>query len=118
MTVDDSPTVRMCLNATLTEAGYQVIQAVDGADALEKLQVGTIDMLVTDLNMPKMDGVALIKAVRDIPGYRLLPILMLTSETQSEQKEAGMKAGASVYVPKPFKPQSLLAVVKMVCPAD
>jgi two-component system chemotaxis response regulator CheY len=117
MTVDDSPTVRKCLEVTLADAGYQVVQAVDGADALEKLQDCQVDMLVTDLNMPKVDGVTLIKSVRNTPGNRFMPIVMLTSETQPELKQAGKQAGASGWVTKPFRPESLLAVVRMVCPA-
>jgi two-component system chemotaxis response regulator CheY len=117
MTVDDSATVRLCLEATLAEAGYQVVQAVDGADAMNKLQDRKVDMLVTDLNMPNMDGVSLIKSVRSTPGHRFMPILMLTSETQPELKQAGKLAGASAWVTKPFRPENLLAVVQMVCPA-
>jgi len=117
MTVDDSATVRLCLEATLADAGYQVVQAVDGADAMNKLQDRKVDMLVTDLNMPNMDGVELIKTVRGTPGHRFMPILMLTSETQPELKQAGKLAGASAWVTKPFRPENLLAVVQMVCPA-
>ncbi len=117
MTVDDSATVRTCLEATLGEAGYRVVQAIDGLDALDKLQDRAVDLVVTDLNMPKMDGVELIKSVRSTPGHRFTPILMLTSESQPELKQAGKQAGASAWVAKPFRPQNLLAVVQMVCPA-
>lgn len=117
MTVDDSATVRTCLESTLSEAGYRVIQAVDGLDAMQKLQDRPVDLVVTDLNMPNMDGVELIKTVRKTPGHRFTPILMLTSETQPELKQAGKQAGASAWVAKPFRPQNLLAVVQMVCPA-
>ena len=117
MTVDDSPTVRLCLEASLSEAGYQVVQAVDGADAMEKLGQRQFDMVVTDLNMPRMDGVELIRSVRGTPGNRFMPIIMLTSESQPELKQAGKQAGASGWVTKPFRPESLLAVVRMVCPA-
>ncbi len=117
MTVDDSPTVRLCLENALSTAGYRVVQAADGIDAMEKLSNCHVDMVVTDLNMPKMDGVELIKSVRRTPGCRFLPILMLTSETQPELKQAGKQAGASAWVTKPFRPENLLAVVRMVCPA-
>lgn len=117
MAVDDSPTVRKVLNATLSGAGYQVIEANDGRDALEKLDKTSIDLLVTDLNMPTMDGVELIRSVRQKPGNRFLPIIMLTAEKQAGMKAEGKKAGASGWVTKPFHPEQLLSVIKMVCPA-
>ncbi len=116
MTVDDSPTVRQALEMTLREAGYDVVEAVDGRDALDKWTDCAVDMLVTDLNMPNLDGIALIKEVRQKPGNRFMPIIMLTSESQPEMKEKGKQAGASGWIVKPFKPEQLLAVVRMVCP--
>ena len=117
MTVDDSATVRQVLHMTLEGAGYEVVQAVDGEDALEKMSGENIDMLVTDLNMPKLDGIGLIKEVRLNPGNRFMPIIMLTTESQPEKKQEGKAAGASGWIVKPFKPEQLLAVVRMVCPA-
>lgn len=117
MTVDDSATVRRVLQLTLTGAGYDVVEAVDGADALEKLSGESVDMLVTDLNMPNIDGINLIQQVRQKPGNRFMPIIMLTSESQPEKKSAGKTAGASGWITKPFRPEQLLAVVRMVCPA-
>ena len=117
MTVDDSATVRQVLHMTLEEAGYDVVEAVDGADALEKLSEKSVDMLVTDLNMPKVDGIDLIQQVRQKPGNRFMPIIMLTTESQPEKKSAGKTAGASGWITKPFRPEQLLAVVRMVCPA-
>lgn len=117
MTVDDSPTVRKVLSMTLSGAGYQVIEANDGQDAIKKLALGNIDLLVTDLNMPSMNGVELIKHVRQQPGHRFMPIIMLTAETHSDMKTAGKKAGASGWVTKPFRPEQLLSVIQMVCPA-
>ncbi len=116
MTVDDSSTVRSVLNKALSGAGYQVIEAYDGQDAVEKLAREDIDLLVTDLNMPNMGGVELIKFVRQQPGKRFMPIIMLTSESQQEMKVAGKKAGASGWVTKPFQPEQLLSVIQMVCP--
>lgn len=116
MTVDDSATVRQSLSETLSEAGYEVHEANDGWDALEKLNKCQVDMLVTDLNMPNMNGIDLIREVRQMPGNRFMPIIMLTSESRPEQKQAGKAAGASGWIPKPFNKESLLAVVKMVCP--
>lgn len=117
MTVDDSATVRQILQMTLKDAGYDVVEAVDGADALEKLSGESVDMLVTDLNMPNVDGIGLIQQVRQKPGNRFMPIIMLTTESQPEKKSAGKTAGASGWITKPFQPEQLLAVVRMVCPA-
>ena len=118
MTVDDSATVRQILQITLTGAGYDVVEAVDGADALEKLAVESVDMLVTDLNMPRLDGIHLIEQIRQKPGSRFMPIIMLTSESQPDKKNAGKAAGASGWITKPFKPEQLLAVIRMVCPSQ
>jgi len=117
MAVDDSATVRQVLQMTLAGAGYEVIEAVDGKDALSKLANTSIDMMVTDLNMPNMDGIDLIKNVRLSPGNRFMPIIMLTTESQPEKKLEGKAAGASGWIVKPFKPEQLLAVVRMICPA-
>lgn len=117
MAVDDSATVRQVLQMTLAGAGYEVIEAVDGRDALNKLGTFPIDMMVTDLNMPNMDGIDLIKHVRQNPGCRFMPIIMLTTESQPEKKQEGKAAGASGWIVKPFKPEQLLAVVRMICPA-
>lgn len=117
MAVDDSATVRQVLQMTLEGAGYEVIEAVDGCDALNKLGSAAIDMMVTDLNMPNMDGIELIKNVRRNPGCRFMPIIMLTTESQPEKKQEGKAAGASGWIVKPFKPEQLLAVVRMICPA-
>ena len=116
MTVDDSATVRQVLQMTLEGAGYEVLAAVDGADALKKLSGESVDMLVTDLNMPNIDGIGLIQQVRQKPGNRFMPIIMLTTESQPEKKRAGKTAGASGWITKPFRPEQLLAVVRMVCP--
>lgn len=117
MTVDDSPTVLKVLNIALTGAGYQVVEANDGQEAIDKLTETDVDLLVTDLNMPNMNGVELIKQVRQRPGNRFMPIIMLTAEAQKEMKAAGKKAGASGWITKPFRPEQLLSVIQMVCPA-
>jgi len=117
MTVDDSVTVRQVLKTTLSAAGYEVVEASDGQDALEKLSERPVDILVTDLNMPRLDGIDLIKTVRRQPGNRFIPIIMLTTESQPELKQSGKAAGASGWLTKPFRPEQLLAVVRMVCPA-
>jgi two-component system chemotaxis response regulator CheY len=114
MTVDDSTTVRQMLSFTLQDAGYEVIEAGDGVDALEKLKKESIQMLITDLNMPRMDGIELIREVRKTPGNRFVPIIMLTTESQDQKRQEGKAAGASGWIVKPFKPEQLLRVVKMV----
>ena len=111
MTVDDSASVRQMVSLTLKDAGYSVIEACDGKDALGKLS-GTIDMIVTDLNMPNMDGITFIKAVRANAQYKFVPIVMLTTESQASKKEEGKAAGATGWIVKPFKPDQLLAVAK------
>lgn len=113
MTVDDSSSVRQMVGFTLKDAGYEVVEAVDGKDALSKLS-GTVDMIITDLNMPNMDGIELIRQVRALPDYKFVPIVMLTTESQAEKKSVGKEAGATGWIVKPFKPEQLLAVVKKV----
>ena len=114
MTVDDSATIRQMLNFTLTDAGFEVIEAVDGVDACTKLKDNPVNMVITDLNMPQMDGIELIREVRKDPANRFVPIIMLTTESQETKKQEGKAAGASGWIVKPFSPEQLLAVVKMV----
>jgi two-component system chemotaxis response regulator CheY len=114
MTVDDSASVRQMVNFTLREAGYNVLEAVDGKDALSKMKSGPIHMLITDLNMPNMDGIELIRNIRAGSACKFIPIIMLTTESQVEKKMEGKAAGATGWIVKPFKPEQLLAVVKKV----
>ncbi len=114
MTSDDSASVRQMVNFTLKQAGYTIIEAVDGKDAFAKFNGQQIDMLITDLNMPNMDGIGLIREVRKIPAYKFIPIIMLTTESQDAKKMEGRAAGASGWIVKPFKPEQLLAVVRKV----
>lgn len=116
LTVDDSSTVRMVLSSTLKGAGYEVVEARDGQSAIEKLESGEINMLITDLNMPRVDGIDLIRHVRRSAGCRFIPIIMLTTETDEGKKQAGKAAGASGWIVKPFRPEQLLTVVQMVLP--
>ena len=113
MTVDDSASVRQMVAFTLKNAGYSVIEASDGKDALAKM-AGKVDMVITDLNMPNMDGIALIKAVRAQAAYKFIPIIMLTTESQAGKKQEGKEAGATGWIVKPFKPEQLLDVVRKV----
>ena len=114
MTVDDSSSVRQMVGLTLKGAGYQVVEAEDGKDALAKVGGATIDMVVTDLNMPNMDGITLIKELRKLPAFKFIPIIMLTTESQATRKQEGKSAGATGWIVKPFKPEQLLGVVKKV----
>ncbi len=112
MTVDDSVSVRQMVSFTLKNAGYETVEASDGQDALSKLNGSGIHMIVTDLNMPNLDGIGLIKEVRSKAEYKFIPIIMLTTESQDSKKQEGKTAGATGWIVKPFKPDQLLAVVK------
>lgn len=114
MTADDSASVRQMVSFTLKQAGYDVIEAVDGQDALNKISGSTVDLLLTDLNMPNMDGIELTRQVRALSEYRFLPIILLTTESQAEKKQEGKAAGATGWIVKPFKPDQLVGVVKKV----
>lgn len=114
MTVDDSATIRKMLTLILTDAGYDVVEARDGREALAMLTKFPVDMLVTDLNMPLLNGIELASAVRHLPGGRFLPIIMLTTETAELKKGNAKSVGVSGWLTKPFKPQQLLGVVKMI----
>jgi two-component system chemotaxis response regulator CheY len=115
MTVDDSISIRQMVSFTLKREGYEVVEAVDGIDAMKKLNSeNPVHMMVTDLNMPNMDGIELIKNVRTKPNYKFMPIIMLTTESQEERKQAGKAAGATGWIVKPFKPDQLLGVIKKV----
>lgn len=114
MTADDSTSMRQMINFILKQAGYEVVEAVDGRDAVNKLSDIHVDMLLTDLNMPNKNGLELIETVRSIPKFKFMPIIMLTTESQTEMKQKGKAAGATGWIVKPFKPKQLLAVIKKV----
>lgn len=114
MTVDDSKTMRDLVSFTLREAGFQVSEAEDGRKALTALQSAPVDVVITDLNMPNMDGVALIRALRALPQYRATPILMLTTEFADSKKAEGKSAGATGWLVKPFDSKKLVDVVNRV----
>ncbi|NJN69402.1 MAG: response regulator [Nitrospira sp.] len=116
--VDDSPTMRQMVAFTLTNAGFTVIEAEDGKDAVNKVTAGMkLDVVVTDLNMPEMDGIALIKELRRLSAFKFTPILMLTTESAAEKKLAGKEAGATGWIVKPFNPEVLLKTIAKVMPA-
>jgi len=114
LAVDDSSSLRQMVAFSLKAAGYQVVEAVDGQDGLDKARQQTVDLVLTDQNMPKMDGLTLIKSLRGLPTYQKVPILMLTTESSDEMKSKGRAAGANGWLVKPFDPQRLIEVVKKV----
>ena len=116
MTVDDSASIRQMVGFTLRNAGYEVIESEDGAEALKLLDGQDIDMLVTDLNMPNVDGIELIRRVRQRAATKFIPIIMLTTESQEEKKLQGKEAGATGWIVKPFKPEQLINVIGRVMP--
>ena len=112
LVVDDSASMRQLVTFALKSAGYDVIAAVHGRDGVEKIKAAKVDMVVTDLNMPEMDGIELIKNVRNNPASKFTPIVMLTTESQEGKKQEGKLAGASGWIVKPFKPEELVGLVK------
>lgn len=111
LTVDDSASVRQMVKFTLSDAGYTVIEAFDGQDALQKL-TRPVNLVITDLNMPRLDGIGLIRSLRANPAHKGVPIIMLTTESQESRKLEGKAAGATGWIVKPFTMQQILAVVK------
>jgi two-component system chemotaxis response regulator CheY len=113
LTVDDSATVRQMVSFTLKASGYDVIEATDGQDALTKL-TQPLNMVVTDLNMPSLDGIGLIKKLRAHPTCKYVPIVVLTTESEAAKKQEAKAAGATAWIVKPFRPEQLVAVVQKV----
>jgi two-component system chemotaxis response regulator CheY len=114
LAVDDSASIRQMLSFTLKNSGYAVIEAVDGVDGLDKARGKTVNLVLTDQNMPRMDGLTLIKSLRGMSQYKSVPILMLTTESSDAMKAQGRAAGATGWLVKPFDPQKLIDVVKKV----
>jgi len=117
MTVDDASTIRKMIAFTLKGAGHEVIEAGDGAEALVALKARPVDLVITDVNMPNMDGLELIRRLRGLPQFLRTPILMLTTESDPEKKAQGRAAGATGWIVKPFNTDQLLAIVAKVLPA-
>ncbi len=115
LTVDDSATMRSLVSHTLSEAGFEMLEAEDGDAALTVLASHTVDLIITDLNMPRMDGFTLITEVRAGASHPYVPILMLTTESDPARKERGKQAGATGWIVKPFNPEKLVQVVNKVC---
>jgi two-component system chemotaxis response regulator CheY len=114
LAVDDSPSMRKMVTFTLTGAGHQVVEAVDGQDAYDKAQAQAFDLVLTDQNMPRLDGLGLTRKLREHPQYKTTPILMLTTESSDLMKQAGRTAGATGWLVKPFDPARLLDVIQKV----
>ena len=116
LVVDDAVTMRQMVSFTLRRGGFESIEAENGQDALDKLQNNTVEMIITDLNMPVMDGITFIQNVRKLPHMKSKPILMLTTEGQASKKDQGKAVGASGWVVKPFDPEKLLQTIAKVLP--
>ena len=115
--VDDSASLRQVVAIALTGAGYDVIEGCDGKDALTKLNGQKIHLIISDVNMPNMDGISFVKAAKQLPAYKFTPVIMLTTEAGDAMKSQGQAAGAKAWVVKPFQPaQMLSAVAKLILP--
>ncbi len=114
LAVDDSASMRKMVAFTLTGAGYHVVESVDGQDAFEKAQTHSIDLVLTDQNMPVMDGLSLTRKLREHPKFKTTPILILTTESSDQMKQAGRSAGATGWLVKPFDPARLIEVIQKV----
>lgn len=116
LAVDDSPSLRQMVSFTLKSSGFDVVVAVDGQDAIEKLRDREVDLVLTDQNMPNMDGLSLVRHLRSQPRFKALPILILTTESSDEMKQQGRAAGATGWLVKPFDPRKLVEVIRKVLP--
>jgi two-component system chemotaxis response regulator CheY len=114
LAVDDSASIRQMVKLTLSGAGYDIVEAGDGAEGLSKARATPLDMVVTDLNMPVMNGLGLIRELRKLPAYRGVPILFLTTESDAEMKRQAKAAGATGWITKPFQQDQLVAIVRKV----
>lgn len=117
LVVDDSASIRQVVGIALKGQGYDVLEACDGRDALAKLSGQKIHLVISDVNMPNMDGITFVKELKKLPAYKFTPVIMLTTESQESRKQEGQAAGARAWVVKPFQPvQMLAAVAKLIAP--
>ncbi len=117
MIVDDSASLRQVVGIALKSAGYEVLEGSDGRDALAKLTGQKVHLIISDVNMPNMDGITFVKSLKQMPAYKFTPVIMLTTESQEAKKQQGQAAGARAWVVKPFRPEQMLgAVQKLVLP--
>jgi two-component system chemotaxis response regulator CheY len=112
MVVDDSSSIRTLVSMALKAAGYAVMEAENGKVALDKLATSTAHLIISDVNMPVMDGIAFVTQLKTLPAYRFVPVLMLTTESEADKREEGKRAGARAWVVKPFREDQILATVK------
>ncbi|MFI5894282.1 response regulator [Actinoplanes sp. NPDC051513] len=117
LVVDDSASVRQVVSIALKGAGYDVIQGSDGKDALKQLDGRRVHLIISDVNMPNMDGITFVSEAKKLPAYKFTPIIMLTTESQEDKKRRAQAAGAKAWVTKPFQPEQMLAAVsKLIAP--
>jgi len=114
LVVDDSASVRQVVSIALKGAGYEVLQACDGKDGLAKLTGEKVHLIISDVNMPNMDGITMVTEVKKLPAYKFVPIIMLTTEGADEKKKQGQVAGAKAWIVKPFQPAQMLKAVSML----
>ena len=114
LVVDDSASVRQVVSIALKGAGYEVLQACDGKDGLAKLTGEKVHLIISDVNMPNMDGITMVTEVKKLPSYKFVPIIMLTTEGADEKKKQGQVAGAKAWIVKPFQPAQMLKAVSML----
>ncbi|MDP2142444.1 MAG: response regulator [Gammaproteobacteria bacterium] len=114
LAVDDSNSLRQMVVFTLKQSGYDVVEARNGTEGLQKAKAGQVDLVLTDVNMPEMDGITLVRELRALPSYKFTPILVLTTEAGTDKKQEGRAAGATGWLVKPFSPDQLIATVKRV----
>jgi two-component system chemotaxis response regulator CheY len=114
LTVDDSASMRQMVSFTLKRAGYTVVEAADGVEALNYARTSAVDLVLTDVNMPNMDGISLVRELRQLQAYKFVPMLMLTTESGQDKKLQGKAAGATGWLVKPFNPEKLLATIVKV----
>lgn len=114
LTVDDSASIRQMVTFTLKSAGFDVVEAADGVEGLKAINSDTFDVVISDVNMPNMDGIAFVTELRKVSAYKFTPVLMLTTESSGDKKMAGRNAGATGWIVKPFNPDQLLATINKV----
>lgn len=114
LAVDDSISIRKSISFVLTQEDYEVVEAVDGVDGLAKAKEDKFNLVITDINMPNMDGIEMIKQIRQTEGYKFTPIIALTTENQDSKMQEGKAAGATGWIVKPFTSEKLLAIVKKI----
>ncbi|MBK1685557.1 MULTISPECIES: response regulator [Rhodoferax] len=115
MIVDDSASMRRVVSIALKGAGYDVLEGADGRDALAKLTGQKVHLIISDVNMPNMDGITFLKSVKQMPAYKFTPVIMLTTESDESKKREGQSAGARAWVVKPFQPERLVDAVQRLC---